>query len=412
MRRLARSVAGHVIRLQRPFTGRLGVHARYLSDSSGGGKNDEKKADFKETLKRVQSEAEARSKEASGEEPSEPSSSAGTSSSSSASDRVREALNNLDLRGTLRDWYDYLDDNIRAAYQEMRGEGKSSVLHRTVRQADSFKRPKKAPKGDDDAEADTEATEPSGQPSGPSSIVLVKEPVSQWERMKQRLEGSQVIREMLKNAKKFQSAAADTDIGKQAARAGQTFKEKLEDAREFYETSQSPLVYKVAGLFSDLTAATEEGNATTAILKLDPAFNKEEWADEVKRNLVPIIIRGHLSGDTKVLKPWLGEGVYNKLSEDIRIRKQEGITIDNHILELDENQILMSFHDSDPIIVVSYAVQQINCIRKKDEIVEGRADAIVMKFYSMAFQQVYDEDDGSVKWKIIDYQFGGETPYI
>lgn len=381
--------------------------ARVLLFSSSTGGEDKKNADFQETLKRVQSEAEARSKEAAGEDPS-PSSSSSFSSSSGG----------VDVMGRLREWYEYLDDNVRAAYQEMSGQSKSSVLHRTVQQADSFKRPKQQKAaGDEGGQGeregeDGEAAEAEAAPTGPSAIVLVKEPTSQWERMKQRLEGSQVIREMLRNAKKFQSAAADTDIGKQAARVGQSFREKLEDAREFYETSQSPMVYKVAGLISDLTAATEEGNATTAILKLDPAFNKEEWADEVKRNLVPTIIRAHLSGDPKVLKPWLGEGVYKKLSEDIRIRKSEGVTIDPHILELDENQILMSFHDNEPIIVVSYAVQQINCIRKKGEIVEGRADAIVMKFYSLAFQQAYDEDDGSVKWRIIDYQFGGETPYL
>lgn len=376
--------------------------ARVLFSSSTGGE-DKKNVDFQETLKRVQSEAEARSKEAAGEDPS-PSSSSSSSSSASFS--------GMDVMGRLREWYEYLDDNVRAAYQEMSGQSKSSVLHRTVQQADSFRKPTQKKEAGEREGEEEEVVEEEAAPSGPSAIVLVKEPTSQWERMKQRLEGSQVIREMLRNAKKFQSAAADTDLGKQAARVGQSFREKLEDAREFYETSQSPMVYKVAGLISDLTAATEEGNATTAILKLDPAFNKEEWADEVKRNLVPTIIRAHLSGDSKVLKPWLGEGVYNKLTEDIRIRKSEGVSIDPHILELDENQILMSFHDNEPIIVVSYAVQQINCIRKKGEIVEGRADAIVMKFYSLAFQQAYDEDDGSVKWKIIDYQFGGETPYL
>jgi len=30
----------------------------------------------------------------------------------------------------------------------------------------------------------------------------------------------------------------------------------------------------------------------------------------------------------------------------------------------------------------------------------------------MAFQQVYDDDDGIVMWKIVEYEFGGDMPYL
>jgi import inner membrane translocase subunit TIM44 len=73
------------------------------------------------------------------------------------------------------------------------------------------------------------------------------------------------------------------------------------------------------------------------------------------------------------LKPWLGEAVYNKLAADIRLRKGDGIEFDSNILNIDENAIVMKILDDDrPIIVVVYMVQQINCIRKKGEIVEVR----------------------------------------
>ena len=45
-----------------------------------------------------------------------------------------------------------------------------------------------------------------------------------------------------------------------------------QDAREFWETSQSPLVYKLSGAWESLTAPTEEGMAVAAIQKLDPDF--------------------------------------------------------------------------------------------------------------------------------------------
>lgn len=66
-----------------------------------------------------------------------------------------------------------------------------------------------------------------------------------------------------------------------------------------------------------------------------------------------------------------------------------------------------------PVIVVIYMVQQINCIRNKEgEIIEGGEDQIRAKFYSIAFKQVYSEEDGLVQWTVVDYEFAGDIPYI
>lgn len=45
-------------------------------------------------------------------------------------------------------------------------------------------------------------------------------------------------------------------------------------------------------------------------------------------------------------------------------------------------------------------------------LLQGGETEIHAKFYSMAFQQHYDEDDGTVSWKIVDYQFAGDIPYF
>lgn len=34
-----------------------------------------------------------------------------------------------------------------------------------------------------------------------------------------------------------------------------------------------------------------------------------------------------------------------------------------------------------------------------------------MKFYSIAFQQHFDDEENVVVWKIADYAFGGDMPY-
>jgi len=79
---------------------------------------------------------------------------------------------------------------------------------------------------------------------------------------------------------------------------------------------------------------------------------KEEWAEEVKRNLAPIIIRAQLAGDTKTLKPWLGEAVYNKLAADIR-----AVEIYNDI-----NTLFISFMALLPIYVsIKYNIIYSKC---------------------------------------------------
>ena len=43
--------------------------------------------------------------------------------------------------------------------------------------------------------------------------------------------------------------------------------------------------------------------------------------------------------------------------------------------------------------------------------IQGSESDIRAKFYSIAFQIMYNEDEGIAEWKIVDYQFAGETPY-
>jgi len=46
-----------------------------------------------------------------------------------------------------------------------------------------------------------------------------------------------------------------------------------------------------------------------------------------------------LEGNTKALKPWLGEAVYNKFAEEIRLRKTEGLILDTNVLGIENSEI-------------------------------------------------------------------------
>lgn len=135
----------------------------------------------------------------------------------------------------------------------------------------------------------------------------------------------------------------------------------------------------------------------------------------MRRDFAPKVIRAHLEGDLRFLKQWLGEACYNKLAADVRTRKSDGIVFDSNVLAIDENQTILRYIESGgvtgPIILAIYMVQQINCIKKKGEIIEGGEGSTCARFYSLAFQQEYVEDEGVVKWKVVDYEFTEKIPY-
>lgn len=181
------------------------------------------------------------------------------------------------IRNWTLDSYDSLVDNVRGAYSEMIGETKESHLTRKVHQAESFRRAKPTDEDEDEDLTDAERAAKEAkarEDAGPSAIVLVKDPKSAWESMRERLADSPLIREMMKNSRKIGQQAASTDIGKTAVNATKAVQDKIEDAKEFWETSQNPLVYTISGVWDSLTGETEEGIAVAEIRKYDPKFVK------------------------------------------------------------------------------------------------------------------------------------------
>ncbi|RYH26306.1 hypothetical protein EON65_14740 [archaeon] len=237
--------------------------------------------------------------------------------------------------------YSFLVDNIREAYREMIGSDKESMLVKQVNTENATKKAN-ASKEEDETEAEPEA--------GPSAIVVVKEGQSAWDQMKERLQEAPFIREVLKRSRTASKAAAETDLGKTVVNMGKSVQDKVSDFREYWETSQNPIVYTLSGVVDTLTGETEEAMAVTAIRKLDPKFIKEEWAEEVKRELVPHIIKAHLEGDIKVLKMWCGEAVYSKLAADIATRKHDGYKFSGHLLEVSYYALFLCIY----MIVATY----------------------------------------------------------
>ena len=357
-----------------------------------------------ESMQREKSGAEAEAKNA--ETPA-----------ASQADRFRSWMNSIDISSLIQSLpartrllADDFVEGTKLAWDELRNPKKHTVLEKKVQQASSFK--KTATDEDSEKAKSKDEEEEKPKERGPSALVHVKEPTSQWDAMKARLADSPVIKEIFKRSKVVYKQAAATDAGAAAAAAADKVKDKISDAKEFWETSQNPIIYTLSGVWDNVTGETEEGLCTKELLKLDPSFNKEEWMEEVRTQLAPQTINAHLEGDLKFLQQHCGEACYAKLSNDVKMRQSDKVTFESKMVDLDENLVIMKFLESgQPVIVCMYMVQQINVIRKDGEVVEGNPNQVIARFYSMAFQQEYDDDEGIVRWKITDYEYGGDMPY-
>lgn len=256
------------------------------------------------------------------------------------------------------------------------------------------------------AEGDTEYT-------GPVSIMVIDESehLTAWERMQRRLTDAPIIQDILTRSEDIYEMSGARDAKAKAD-------EVREDAREAWETSQNPWVYRASSVYDTFTAETAEAVAVKELRVLDPDFTLDDWRRDVVGMVLPQVMEWWLQGKVNQLKPWLGEGVFKRIASETEARKQEGVQIDTHVLGIMNSEILAIEPDEvnkgSPIILLHFMCQQINCVRKKEtgEIVEGAEDDIKANSYVCAFQREYNEEEGALNWKIVDFRFNGAIAYL
>jgi hypothetical protein len=108
---------------------------------------------------------------------------------------------------------------VQETWTEMLQGQKESKVRKAVPHAQVYQTKKKV---DEDGE---EIPEPVYE--GPTAIMVGKTQKTAWEQMSERLENSPLIREMLKNSRKFSKQAAGTEAGKKAQKVGESVKDKI-----------------------------------------------------------------------------------------------------------------------------------------------------------------------------------------
>ena len=91
--------------------------------------------------------------------------------------------------------------------------------------------------------------------------------------------------------------------------------QKLADIRERYDESEDPFISKVrsvTGWFGRLADENETAKVTRLMRIMDPGFEVEMFARELREYIVPEVLDAYLTGDQESLKGWCGEAVSSR----------------------------------------------------------------------------------------------------
>ena len=301
-------------------------------------------------------------------------------------------------------------ENVRMGWKELTGEMKQSSVRVIV---GSGKRHESDESEESDAADDQ--VDPDAPRSDRTELVLTDSGKSAWQGMSERLKNAPIIKGVLKSGRAVYRDVADSPVGQGAKKVTDAVGDKISDAREAWETSQNPIVYRLSSMWDSLTSETEEGYALRELRRLDSTFDPDRFRVEVTEEVAPSLLAAYLKGAPRELREWCDEGIYGRISEETKARKAEGLEMDQTILDIEQGEILaMKVEEgSGPTIVLQFMAQQIHCVRKREtgEVIEGAEDEIKAFFYALAFSQKYDEENSEIRYVVTDFLPIGNVPY-
>jgi len=306
------------------------------------------------------------------------------------------AASQNDVVNSFQGYFNTFVDEVKETWVELVESGKPKGINKRLH--DSVNKKKKKNESVDQYDGTLELM-----------IIDENENLGAWEKMQRRLSEAPIIQDILGKSNEFYEKSG-------ARKAKEKLDDIKEDAQEAWETSQNPWVYRVSSVYDTLTAESDMAIVTRELQKLDPQFTLEQFKTDAVGHTIPEIMKKFLDGRISELEPWLGESVYKRLTAENKVRKDEGLVIDSNLLGIFNSDIVaveLDKVEKQPVIIMHYMAQQINCVRNKDgEVVEGREDDIKANSYLMAFQRDYDEEEGTLNWKIVDFRFNGAIAWL
>ncbi|KAL3024146.1 hypothetical protein AAZX31_04G104300 [Glycine max] len=188
--------------------------------------------------------------------------------------------------------------------------------------------------------------------------------------------------------------------------------EIVEDLRERYETSDSPIIHKIQDINDSMFQETDAAISYKEIRQRDPYFSLPEFVGEVQEAIKPVL-NAYIKGDVETLKKYCSPELIERCKAEHNAYQSHGIFFDNKILHVSDLEIRETkMMGSSPVIIVMFQTQQIYCVRDRNgAITEGGKDTIHTVFYFWALQQMDQEDRGEdgiyLMWRLREMQQQG-----
>ena len=184
---------------------------------------------------------------------------------------------------------------------------------------------------EDTTEGEEDAKDYTGNTGG---VEVVQDKESSWEQVKEFLTKTPIIQDILGASSQQARRFGKTDAGKAARKRMRKAGNKIEDAREIWETSQNPYIYQMASAYDAVFAETEEGQAVKELRRLDRDFVLEEWLLDVEDDFAPDMLQAYLTGDESLMKGMCGDTTKAMVSASLAERKKNGFVMDSTILDI------------------------------------------------------------------------------
>eukprot|EP01029_Cantina_marsupialis_P028641 TRINITY_DN777814_c0_g1_i1.p1 TRINITY_DN777814_c0_g1~~TRINITY_DN777814_c0_g1_i1.p1 ORF type:complete len:419 (-),score=135.22 TRINITY_DN777814_c0_g1_i1:507-1763(-) len=239
-------------------------------------------------------------------------------------------------------------------------------------------------------------------------IVSDHQKGSTWESFLTILNKTPIINHMVAEAEKALKS-------EQVQKVKNQLKDKVEDARQVYETSQNPWVYRFSYAWDSVFTESETGAALSEIKKMDPSVNMDAFLVEMEKEIVPTVVEAFLCGDLEPIAKYCTEEAFEQIGAPMQARLEEGISMDPTILDHRQYEMVSASRreKAPPVVLCQCTVQQIHCIKDKDgNVIEGDEDRIQANYYMFAMNRLYNPDIREFEWKIREMMVVGRMDYL
>eukprot|EP00887_Chlorella_sp_A99_P003311 scaffold9.g3311.t1 len=195
----------------------------------------------------------------------------------------------------------------------------------------------------------------------------------QWSEMTDKLGSHPLFRRM----RGLTGGLADTKVFEKG-------REVRESLRERWETSDSALVHRIQDATDSLFTESEQAKALREIRARDASFDMVDFLRHLRAD-----VPAYLEGRENVIQQHCSPEMVERLTGIMHAQRQQGLIPDPTLLDTSEVELVdLKMLDDQPIVVVQFTCQQINCTRDNfGNVVEGRPDEVHRVYYYWAVQQ-------------------------